>query len=70
MPENLPRLSKKTGLAIGFGAGGLLAVAVLFFCDPTRSEKPCYRSTTLHIGWRWPISARKAALQISRQGWA
>ena len=37
MPENLPRLSKKTGLAIGFGAGGLLAVTVLFFCDPTHS---------------------------------
>ena len=31
MPENLPRLSKRTGIAIGLVAGGLLAVAVLFF---------------------------------------
>ena len=37
MPENLPTMSKRTGIAIGLGAGGLLAVAVLFFFDPTRS---------------------------------
>ncbi len=37
MPENLPGRSKRTSIAIGLGAGGLLAVAVLFTFDPTRS---------------------------------
>ncbi len=46
MPENLPRLSKRTGLAAGLSAGGLLAVAVLFFFDPTRS--PIYPGCLFH----------------------
>lgn len=37
MPENLLTMSKRTGVAIGLVAGGLLAVAVLFTFDPTRS---------------------------------
>jgi len=37
MPENLSTTSKRTGIAIGVVSGGLLAVAVLYFFDPTRS---------------------------------
>ncbi len=37
MPENLPTMSKRTGIAIGLVASGLLAAAVLFTFDPTRS---------------------------------
>jgi hypothetical protein len=37
MSESLLKISKRTGITVGLVAGGLLAGAVLFFFDPTRS---------------------------------
>lgn len=37
MPKKLPRMSKRTVIAIGLSTAGLLVVAGLFFFDPTRS---------------------------------
>lgn len=37
MPENLPRMSKRTVITVGLCTAGLLVGAVLFLFDPTRS---------------------------------